>query len=244
VTARSARLRRRYPRLTCASGSRSSRRPRAIEGTATTLGAGGLFVPTSDPLPLHAPLVVRFHLPGDDAELCFDAHVAWTRAAASGSAGMGIAFDDADARTELAQQLERGPISAKKRRDQVRAASDQRASSRPRGATALPIAHASGFARIADTSRWCISWPPRSARTRPHTGTPSTREIAAQVEHLVAHELVGPAQALRVHHLLVVEHDRVVERAAAREASVPERVDLAQEPERARRRDVALEALG
>jgi hypothetical protein len=59
----------------------------------------------------------------------------------------------------------------------------------------------------------------------------------------VAHELVGPAQALRVHHLLVVEHDRVVERAATREACVPERVDLAQEAERARRRDVALESL-
>jgi uncharacterized protein (TIGR02266 family) len=108
VTARSARLRRRYPRLTLRVRVAIESPGRApIEGTATTLGAGGLFVPTSDPLPLHAPLVVRFHLPGDDAELCFDAHVAWTRAAASGSAGMGIAFDDADARTELAQQLER-----------------------------------------------------------------------------------------------------------------------------------------
>jgi hypothetical protein len=126
----------------------------------------------------------------------------------------------------------------------VRAASDQRASSYPRAATALPIVHASGFARIAVTSRWCISWPPRSTRTRPHIGRPEQREIAAQVEHLVAHELVGPAQALRVHHLLVVEHDGVVERATACEARVPERVHLAQEAERARRRDVALEALG
>ena len=63
-------------------------------------------MPIAEPLPLHAPLLVRFHLPGDDAELCFHAHVAWTRAAASGSAGMGIAFDDADARTELAARLD------------------------------------------------------------------------------------------------------------------------------------------
>jgi Tfp pilus assembly protein PilZ len=78
-----------------------------LEATATTLGAGGLFVPTSEPLPLHAPLRVRFHLPGDDAELCFHAHVAWTRAGAIGGAGIGIAFDDADARSELAARLER-----------------------------------------------------------------------------------------------------------------------------------------
>jgi hypothetical protein len=78
-----------------------------IDATATTLGAGGLFVATPEPLPLHAPLVVRFRLPGDDTELCFHAHVAWRREAAAGSPGMGISLDDADARTELAARLER-----------------------------------------------------------------------------------------------------------------------------------------
>ena len=109
MTARSPRLRRRYPRLTLRVRVAIESPGRALlEGTATTLGAGGLFVPTAEPLPLHAPLRVRFHLPGDAAaELCFHAHVAWTRAGASGSAGMGIAFDDADARTELAARLER-----------------------------------------------------------------------------------------------------------------------------------------
>ena len=108
MTARSPRLRRRYPRLTLRVQVAIESPGRArIEGTATTLGAGGLFVPTADPLPLHAPLRVRFALPGDDSELCFHAHVAWSRAATSGSAGMGIAFDDADARTELAARLER-----------------------------------------------------------------------------------------------------------------------------------------
>ena len=108
MTARSPRVRRRYPRLTLRVqvAIESPGRTRAA-GTATTLGAGGLFVPTANPLPLHAPLVVRFHLPGDDAELCFYAHVAWSRAATSGSAGMGIAFDDADARSQLAARLER-----------------------------------------------------------------------------------------------------------------------------------------
>jgi Tfp pilus assembly protein PilZ len=108
VTARSPRLRRRYPRLTLRVQVAIESLGRALlEGTATTLGAGGLFVPTAEPLPLHAPLSVRFHLPGDDAELCFHAHVAWTCAGVSGTAGMGIAFDDAGARTELAARLER-----------------------------------------------------------------------------------------------------------------------------------------
>jgi Tfp pilus assembly protein PilZ len=101
-------LRRRYPRLTLrVQVAIDSPGRTRFEGTATTLAAGGLFVPTAEPLPAHAPLLVRFHLPGDDAELCFHAHVAWTRAEASGSAGMGIAFDDADARSELAARLER-----------------------------------------------------------------------------------------------------------------------------------------
>ena len=108
MTRRSPRLRRRYPRLTLrVQVAIDSPGRTRFEGTATTLGAGGLFVPTAEPLPLHAPVLVRFHLPGDDAEMCWNAHVAWTRAAASGSAGMGIAFDDADARTELAARLER-----------------------------------------------------------------------------------------------------------------------------------------
>ena len=108
MSARSPRRNRRYPRLTLRVRVAIEAPGHArMEGTATTLGAGGLFVPTDDPLPLHAPLVVRFSLPGDAAELCFHAHVAWSRAAANGSAGMGIAFDDADARSELAARLER-----------------------------------------------------------------------------------------------------------------------------------------
>ena len=123
------------------------------------------------------------------------------------------------------------------------ASPDQRASSSPRAALALPIVHASGFARIADTEPLVhLVAAALDADAAAHR-QPEQREVAAQVEHLVAHELVGPAQPFRVHHLLVVEHDRVVERAAAREAGVPERVHLAQEAERARGRDVALEAL-
>jgi hypothetical protein len=108
VTAHSPRRRRRYPRLTLrVQVSIESPGFARREETATTLGAGGLFVATTDPLPIHAPIAVRFCLPGDDTELCFHAHVAWIRAAATGSAGMGIAFDDADARSELAARLER-----------------------------------------------------------------------------------------------------------------------------------------
>jgi uncharacterized protein (TIGR02266 family) len=76
---------------------------------ATTLGAGGLFVPTYAPLPPRTPVSVRFRLPGDEAELRFQAHVAWSKAAggAGGTPGMGLEFDDADARAELAALLER-----------------------------------------------------------------------------------------------------------------------------------------
>jgi Tfp pilus assembly protein PilZ len=102
-----ARLRRRYPRLTLRVNVAIETADTRIEATATTLGAGGLFVATATPLAVHEPAVVRFHLPGDDTELCFHAHVAWTRPTGASSAGMGIAFDDAEARTDLAARLER-----------------------------------------------------------------------------------------------------------------------------------------
>ena len=103
----SARPRRRYPRLTLRVEVVLETAAGRSVATATTLGAGGLFVAAPAPLDLHAPLVVRFHLPGDDTELCLRAHVAWNRSAESGSAGIGVAFDDADARSDLAARLER-----------------------------------------------------------------------------------------------------------------------------------------
>ena len=104
----SAKPTRRYPRLTLrvevmieAPGYRES-------ATATTLGAGGLFVATAAPIPRRTPLVVRFRLPGEDSELRFDAHVAWCKDAGSdGTSGMGLSFDDPDSRAVLAAMLER-----------------------------------------------------------------------------------------------------------------------------------------
>jgi Tfp pilus assembly protein PilZ len=81
-----------------------------VAATATTLGAGGLFVVTSAPLRIHEPISVRFRLPGDDTELCLPGRVAWTTrvpGAGFGTAGIGVAFDDAGARADLAAHLER-----------------------------------------------------------------------------------------------------------------------------------------
>jgi Tfp pilus assembly protein PilZ len=66
-------------------------------------------VATGVTLPAQTPVVVRFRLPGEDEMLCFDAHVAWSAAAGEqvASPGMGLEFDDADARTLHASRLER-----------------------------------------------------------------------------------------------------------------------------------------
>jgi Tfp pilus assembly protein PilZ len=103
----SARPRRRYPRLTLRVEVVLESADGRVAATATTLGAGGLFVATPTPLEIHEPLVVRFCLPGDDTELCLRAHVAWRRPAESSGAGIGVSFDDADARSDLAARLER-----------------------------------------------------------------------------------------------------------------------------------------
>ena len=104
----SAKPNRRYPRLTLrvevvleAPGYRE-------DATATTLGAGGLFVTTQTTLRRGTPLVVRFCLPGEESELCLDAHVAWSKEPGSGSApGMGLSFDDPESRAALAALLDR-----------------------------------------------------------------------------------------------------------------------------------------
>jgi uncharacterized protein (TIGR02266 family) len=104
----SAKPTRRYPRLTLrvevvieAPGYRES-------ATATTLGAGGLFVANAAPIPRRTPLVVRFRLPGEHSELRFDAHVAWCKEPGSqGTPGMGLSFDDPDSRAVLAALLDR-----------------------------------------------------------------------------------------------------------------------------------------
>ena len=65
-------------------------RARAI---ATTLGAGGMFIASKDPLPAGTRFTVRFSLPGTHSVHEIPAHVVWsnTSADANGSGvGMGI----------------------------------------------------------------------------------------------------------------------------------------------------------
>ena len=79
---------------------------------ATTLGAGGMFVETEDPLPPGTQLKTRFRLPGREVLHEVQGRVAWTLPAEAGSGanrvpGMGVEFVDAVAAATLARELER-----------------------------------------------------------------------------------------------------------------------------------------
>jgi Tfp pilus assembly protein PilZ len=84
----------------------------ALDTHATTLGAGGLFVPTERPLARGTALLVRLRLPGSREEHVLRAEVAWASApttpgvAATGH-GMGIAFRDPAGIAQLAEALAR-----------------------------------------------------------------------------------------------------------------------------------------
>src|SRR4051812_2280685 len=67
-------------------------------------------------------------------------------------------------------------------------------------------------------------------------------EVAEQIEDLVADELV-PEAKLAAHDALVVEHDAVIDRAAARETGSAELLDVAHEAERAGGGDLLEEAV-
>jgi Tfp pilus assembly protein PilZ len=105
---------RRYRRLTVQVPVRLQRLDdgTARTGEATTLGAGGLFVPTPDPLPPGTRLGVRFRLPGSDEEHALRAEVVWANAASTpgvsaAGRGMGLAFRDPAGIARLAAALGR-----------------------------------------------------------------------------------------------------------------------------------------
>jgi len=75
---------------------------------ATTLGAGGLFVESDEPMPRGTPLKVRFRLPGTGLVHEVEGRVAWTHEPRHGdghSPGMGIEFTDPVATARLAREL-------------------------------------------------------------------------------------------------------------------------------------------
>ena len=78
---------------------------------ATTLGAGGMFVSTEEPLPAGETLKVRFRLPGSERVHEIEARVVWAErpdvADTPRPPGMGLAFTDAAATAVLARELER-----------------------------------------------------------------------------------------------------------------------------------------
>jgi uncharacterized protein (TIGR02266 family) len=76
---------------------------------ATTLGAGGMFIETDEPLHPGARLKLRFQLPGGSDAHDVEGFVAWARRPAhgiAGSAGMGIEFRDRAANARIARALE------------------------------------------------------------------------------------------------------------------------------------------
>jgi uncharacterized protein (TIGR02266 family) len=76
---------------------------------ATTLGAGGLFVASDDPLAAGTRLRIRFHLPGGIRDHELDARVVWAhREGDPGSQGhgMGLSFTNPAQSALLATELD------------------------------------------------------------------------------------------------------------------------------------------
>ena len=77
--------------------------------TATTLGAGGMFIQTEDPLPTDASIKLSFEVPGGSRRHHFEGRVVWANRpseGAVGASGMGIEWTDPAASQRLAQEIE------------------------------------------------------------------------------------------------------------------------------------------
>lgn len=76
---------------------------------ATTLGSGGLFIQTDDPLPKGVRLAMRFQLPGCDRLHEIEGRVVWNKQPEADdgyTSGMGIQFTNRYAAAQLARDLE------------------------------------------------------------------------------------------------------------------------------------------
>jgi len=78
---------------------------------ATTLGAGGLFIASEDPLPTGTILKLHLRLPRGKVLHELEGRVSWVRRLDAGqqlhTPGMGVAFTDRAATAPLARELER-----------------------------------------------------------------------------------------------------------------------------------------
>jgi len=75
--------------------------------TATTLGAGGMFIETAQPLPKGSDIKLRFQLPGSEIRHEIQGKVVWAHHPSGDSAtGMGIEFRDRAASARLALELQ------------------------------------------------------------------------------------------------------------------------------------------
>jgi type IV pilus assembly protein PilZ len=101
---------RRFRRLTARVTVEIRRGDRTFTETATTLGAGGLFVETRHPLPERTVLNLRFQLPGSERVFEIEGRVVWSTPAGNTSddesRGMGIEFTDRLAVSALAREIE------------------------------------------------------------------------------------------------------------------------------------------
>jgi len=78
--------------------------------TATTLGAGGMFIQTDTPLPVDSTIKLSFQIPGGSLRHEFEGRVVWANRlspGSSGAAGMGIGWSDPRASQRLAHEIER-----------------------------------------------------------------------------------------------------------------------------------------
>jgi len=103
------RSRRRYRRMTVRIELEYEAEGECYEAMATTLGAGGLFIATEDPLDEGSVLVSRFRLPGGETLHEIAGRVVWNHRKEDRPAqtpGMGISFADPANGAVLAAELE------------------------------------------------------------------------------------------------------------------------------------------
>ncbi len=102
------RNKRRYPRMTVRIEVRYQAGTEIRSDVATTLGAGGVFIATEDPIAMGKSLKLDFRLREGGVGHLIEGRVSWScrQPVRGGQAGFGVQFTNAPAIAALAKELE------------------------------------------------------------------------------------------------------------------------------------------
>ena len=101
--------------------------------------------------------------------------------------------------------------------------------------------HASGSANTAASNRRVSAWPERRAAEMPDDRSAGEKQIPDRIDQLMSHEFIGETEPVSVQDAVAADHDRIIERPAARQTGRLQPGPVVEQAKGACRREFGIE---